>query len=527
MGRPAVEDFGLVVRTRDLEAKEQVELCAPCHSRRYLLAPIDPLAGDLLDMEVPSLLREGLYHPDGQILDEVYVYASFVQSRMYRMGVACSHCHDVHSLKHHKDGNELCLQCHRAATYNTPDHHFHKEIHEGKPSAGWLCVKCHMPEQPYMVVDWRADHSLRNPRPDLSLELGVPNACNDQPGCHGDKSAAWSMEAMQKWYGRRRRPHYGTALAAGRRGHPQALAGLIDVSQDRLHPAVVRATAVDLLQRYPGEQANEALNRALGDEEPLVRLTAIRSLNALQHPGRGEMVAPLLYDPVKAVRIEAAMNLSDADRDRLKPAEREVYESNLRGYRDAMEYSGDFAFGRYNLGNLAMKLGENAMAREHFQAAIGIDDLFYPAKVNLALLLNAEEENGQAEKLLREVLAAYPERFEVVYNLALLLGEMGKYEEAAVYFERAAEGIPDRPRIRYNLGLTLQTLGRLDEAERQLLLALKADPTNLDTLYALAAHYLKRRRLPQARRIADRMIEAHPEAPIGHDLKRHLKQFRD
>ena len=26
-----------------------------------------------------------------------------------------------------------------------------------------------------MVVDWRADHSLRIPRPDLSIELGTPN----------------------------------------------------------------------------------------------------------------------------------------------------------------------------------------------------------------------------------------------------------------------------------------------------------------------------------------------------------------
>jgi tetratricopeptide (TPR) repeat protein len=524
MGRPATEGFGLVVRTRDLTGEEEVDLCAPCHSRRYLLGPIDPNDRDLLDREVPALLREGLYHPDGQILDEVYVYASFVQSKMYRMGVRCSDCHDVHSLKRHKEDNDLCLQCHRAEAYNTPDHHFHTEVHEGKPSAGWLCVKCHMPEQPYMVVDWRADHSIRNPRPDLAAELGIPNACNDQPGCHGDQSVQWSLEAMQKWYGLRRRPHYGTTLAAGRGGDPYALDGLIDIAQDGLYPGVVRATAVDYLQGYAGEKATEALNRALGDQDALVRLTAIRTLNTIRHPGQGEMVAPLLYDPVKAVRIEAAMNLTDTYRDQLKPAEREVYETNLQAYREVMEYSGDFAFGRYNLGNLAMKLGERAEAEEHYEAATAIDDLFYPAKVNLAFLLNGQDRNEQAEALLRQVLEAYPQQYEVAYNLALLLGEIGKYEDAAVYFAQAADGMPGRPRIRYNLGLVLQHLGRLGEAERQLLLALQADPNHLDTLYALADHYLKRRKLQEARAVADRMIEAHPEAPIGHDLKKHLEQ---
>ncbi len=85
-----------------------------------------------------------------------------------------------------KEGNDLCLQCHQAEVYDSYDHHFHKREHEGKPSDGYLCVKCHMAEQPYMVVDWRADHSLRVPRPDLTLETGTPNACS-QARCHNDK----------------------------------------------------------------------------------------------------------------------------------------------------------------------------------------------------------------------------------------------------------------------------------------------------------------------------------------------------
>jgi hypothetical protein len=158
----------------------------------------------------------------------------------------------------------------------------------------------------FLVVDWSADHSIRNPRPDLSRTLGVPNACNDQPGCHGDKSVEWSVQALEKWYGQRKRPHYGSVLAAGRAGAPQARDQLTEVARDRLYPGVVRATAIDLLANYPGPETSESLNQAPADEESLVPLSAVRTLNTMRHPGRAEMVAPLLYDPVEAVRVEAA-----------------------------------------------------------------------------------------------------------------------------------------------------------------------------------------------------------------------------
>ena len=78
-------------------SREQVELCAPCHSRRAELGDYDHPGTDLLDHLLPSLLAEGLYHPDGQIKDEVFEYGSFLQSKMYRMGVRCTDCHDAHT----------------------------------------------------------------------------------------------------------------------------------------------------------------------------------------------------------------------------------------------------------------------------------------------------------------------------------------------------------------------------------------------------------------------------------------------
>ncbi len=42
-------------------------------------------------------------------------------------------------------------------------------------------MNCHMPGRTYMELDFRRDHSLRIPRPDLSVEFDTPNACT---GCH-------------------------------------------------------------------------------------------------------------------------------------------------------------------------------------------------------------------------------------------------------------------------------------------------------------------------------------------------------
>jgi tetratricopeptide (TPR) repeat protein len=441
MARPEVDDYGLVVRTGGISSPEQVELCAPCHVRRTELGDWDHSTSALLDSHLPSLLDEGLYHADGQILDEVYVWGSFTQSKMYHNDVRCSDCHDSHSLELRFEGNDLCLQCHRADAYDTREHHFHKKVHEGKPSPGASCVKCHVPEQPYMVIDWRADHSFRVPRPDLSRTLGTPNACS-QGGCHDDRPLNWSIDAFTRWYGEAKKPHYGPALLAGREGRPEARDDLVRLAGDELYPAIVRATALSLLGRYAGEESTRAFAAALADPEPLLRHTAVNNIVAGSPKELVDMVAPLLFDPMRAVRVQAAVQLADVSDQLLKPYQREALAEALTEYRQAMEYSLDFAFAGHNLGNLAARLGDTAEAERYYRTAVSIDDLFYPAKANLAVLLNARGENAEAEALLRSILDAYPEQHDVAYSLGLLLAEMGRYVDAESYLARAAAGMP-------------------------------------------------------------------------------------
>ena len=528
MARPPTDYFELVVKTKEMDARKQVELCAPCHSRRAILGDYTHAEPDLLDSMLPSLLTPGLYFADGQILEVVYVYGSFTQSKMYSRNVRCSDCHDVHSIKRVKEGNALCLQCHRAAVYDSKAHHFHKSRGEkGEPirsvdgrvlfevGTGAQCVQCHMPERLYMVIDSRADHSLRIPRPDLSIKLGVPNACNR---CHADKTNQWSDQYITQWYGPGRRAHYGTILAEGRERSADAHKDLLKLASDSLYPVIVRSTALSLLDDYPGEETNRAYEQALLDDEALIRRTAVDGLKVSDPKHQTGLLASMLYDPVKAVRIEAARRMAEMPDAPLDNNQKMVFRAALDEYQESMKYSADFAFGRYNLANLYVNLRQPQKAVENFRAAIKIDNLFYPAKVNLAMLYNQTGKNEEAEALLREVAASHPELHEVQYSLGLLLAEEQKYAEAANYLKQAARGMPDRARIHYNLGLLLQQLKQDSDAEASLLKAQELAPDNLDYLYALADFYIKRNKLKKAKSIAKEMVARHPNQRIGHDI---------
>jgi tetratricopeptide (TPR) repeat protein len=525
MARSRIDNAGLVVDTSDISSSRFISICAPCHSRRYQLGDNRHQAEDVLDTMVPSLLEEGLYYPDGQILEEVYVYGSYAQSKMFRHDVRCSDCHDVHSLKLHKEGNDLCLQCHRAAEYDRYEHHFHQRQFEGKPSDGHLCVKCHMPARTYMGADYRPDHSIRVPRPDLSESLATPNSCSTA-GCHADKALSWVTDHYNRWYGASKKPHYGDLIAAARAADPDAAEGLRTLAGDALSPVIVRATALSLLRNYPGPATTDAMIAALEDDDSLIRHTAIRGLQNLDLQTRLTHIAPKLYDRVKGVRIEAAAALASVPKTSLKDDDVEAFEAALREYQAAMRYNADFAPQRYNLGNLAAAQGDNDKAIGYYQQAIKIDDQFYPAKVNLAMLFNRTGNNEAAANLLREVIAGNPQLHEAVYSLGLLLAEMGKLEEAAELLGRAADSMPEYTRPRYNQALALLKLKRYEEGEQALLKALEVEPANREYFSTLANLYLSFNLIDRARTLVETTLEKVPDHAEALQLRDLIRQNR-
>jgi len=516
--RPADVNTGLIVRTRDLTNEELLNVCARCHSRRAILGDYTDDNSDLLNYMIPMLTAQPLYHVDGQILDEVYEYGSFTQSRMFEQEVMCSDCHDSHSSKTIEPDNRLCLQCHRPDIYDTPKHHFHKMdpgtgderlINRGEPEyvegTGAQCVNCHMTGRYYMGNDYRRDHSFRIPRPDLTAKTGAPNACND---CHKDKSTAWSQSYILKWYGERTRPHYGETFAAAEKGDRSVISDLILYSENELFPLMVRATAIRFLGRFNTRESNRAVERALTDPASLVRHTAVMSCNPENIASYEKLMMPLLNDPVKGIRAEAAIRLSEVREDQLSPAALKARRAALDEYREINLYNADFPGGLFNLGIMYANAGDFPKAEAAYREALGVDDQFYMAKVNLATVSAQQGRHTEAERLLRELLRDHPDLHELNSSLAMLLAEQGRYEESREFFLKAARLMPEQTRIIYNLGLLENTLGNTARAEEYLLKALNREPGNYDYLYAMATfsleHGMKDKALKYARQLADR-----------------------
>ena len=520
MARPQDNNTGLVVKTSKISSRQYVESCAPCHARRSSLGPYDFEHNAFLSNAIPQLPVRPYYFIDGQFLDEDYEYGSFTQSKMYMKDVRCGDCHDPHSLLRKFEGNALCTQCHRADEYDTFNHHNHKSKgetgttfvnREGKklgPGDGNLCRDCHMPGRYYMGIDKRYDHSMRIPRPDLSLQLGTPNACTH---CHDDKTDQWALQYVNKWYGERKKAHYATMLADGADGKAGADSGLIRMINSNLYPEIIRATAIEYLSDFPSANARDAVRRTLKDPDPLLRYTAVENFMPADSAGLISSLAPLLGDPVKAVRMQAANRLCTFPKSAFNEIQYGLLQKGLEEYRISQEYSADFPAGRYNLGNFYAKLNNFPLAEENYREAIAIDNLFYPAKINLALIYYREGKAEPAERLFTDLVTNHPDLPESYYYLALLYAEQQKYPEAIALLETAAGKPGANTRIYYNLGLLYQMRGENVKCEATFTRGLALDPCNFDLLYALYSFHMKLNNRAKAAPVINKLRTCYPD----------------
>lgn len=509
--------YGLTVDLDTANSEAEIQTCARCHSRRQKISKEYQPGDELLDHYVPQLLREGLYHPDGQIDDEVYVYGSFLQSEMYQQGVQCADCHEPHSLELRREGNALCTQCHTSSTYDTADHHFHPE-----GSSGATCANCHMPEKTYMQIDARRDHSIRVPRPDLSVELGTPNACTR---CHTNRSDQWTAQIAEEWYGDLGSDsvHYGEVFAAARAREPAGATPLIRTAQDTARSPIVRATALSLMGRYTGNGIVPILRDGLEASSPLMRRAAVSGVQQLAPSRRVSLLSPLLRDSVRAVRIEAARALAAVE-ETIPRNRREAFEEAFQEYEHALRVTGERPQSQLQIGQSYQERDQRQKARGAYQTALQRDSSFVPALVQLARLNNQEGLNDRAESLLRRALSLQPKNGEVHYMLGLLLAESKGPEGAVSHLETAARLLPERPRVQYNYGLALQQLGQPEKAEAALRRAHDLRPQVPDFLYALAVLYIQQNEWSEARPYAKELARQQPRSRRVQRLLQRVQQ---
>ena len=482
-----------------MRQSKQPEACGRCHARRGVISDPYEYGEPLAETHRPSLLNAPLYHDDGQILEEVYVYGSFVQSRMYRAGVTCSDCHNPHSVRlvTGPEPSDVCSQCHLPGKFASTEHHRHA------PDAV-VCVDCHMPARNYMVVDPRRDHSFRVPRPDLSAGTNAPNACAN---CHAEQGTEWLTAAARDWWGAAE-PHFASVFAAVRNG--AANPPLHTVVGDDDLPGIVRATALTLISSPPSQDDAASIQAGLTDADALLRMAALRVIPILPPESQLELAAPLLKDPVRSVRIEAAVLLAPVNE----------YLPDTAGFTAA---AGEFRAAQLaiasrpeahsSLGNFATSMGQPDQAIKHYSTALEMDPGYAAARLNFADALRRFGDEQGAEKLLREGLALDTANAEMHHSLGLLLVRVERADEGLIELREATRQSPDNARFVYVEGIALNSLGHSDDAIEVLAAAHAQFAGDFDIAWALATVLRDKGDTAAALRIVNELAQQHPDNP--------------
>ncbi len=411
---------GIAERNKPNPRKQQPAACGRCHARRSVLAENYEYGKQLADTHMVSLLEENLYHADGRILDEVYVYGSFVQSKMYAAGVTCTDCHDPHSgrLRAGPDPNDTCAQCHLPATFATAEH---SSFDVGN------CVDCHMPTTTYMGVDGRRDHSFR-----------IPGA--------GETAS-----------------HYGSAIAAGRSAHANDT--LLPAITNRDNPGIARATLLSLVSPPVDQAELDAVTNAFNDPDPLVRIGALRALSGIPVTIRGTRGSHLLRDPVRGVRIEAALAFLE-QRDLLSLDDARAYPGAINEYRDSLLTNASNPDGAVRLAELESRLGNITAARRYYEHALRLDSDFASGHHAYGLFLVREQDHESALVHIRLAAELDPDNWRYVYVYGVAENSLGNSDEALQILDDAWLKFPNEFEIGYALATILRDRGERERATR-------------------------------------------------------------
>ena len=487
--------------------RTEVETCGRCHARRSEMSEKWVPGHWLQDTHAIAVpLARDVYWPDGQMRDvaEAYNYVPFKQSKMFAAGVTCSNCHDPHSAKQRIADDGVCLQCHATEVYAGTKHSRHQQA-----NAAPNCVSCHMPARTYMVIDSRHDHSLRVPRPDLSVKNGTPNACTD---CHTDKPAQWAADAVDRWFGPDRKglQTYADAFAAASANRADARQRLASVAGDLNAPNVARANALVELAPYISPANADLVRRSLADYDPMVRIAAMDMLMNVPAAQAWPLIAPLLSDSVLGVRIRAASVLAAVPTDRQPQADRERFERAAAEFVAAVRLNADRPEDRSSLANFYARRGLTREAEAEYKAALRLSPQYTVAAINLADLYRQLNRDSDGESTLRAAISGAPANAGLHYALGLTLNRLKRADDSLVELGRAAELDPNNARYPYVYAVGLHSAGRLGDAIAILKDNLDKHPADRDSLLALVTFNRDSGDVAAALAYAERLAQLDP-----------------
>ncbi len=456
--------------------KGQLASCSPCHSVKSDISSSVVASEELFDNHILELPTTERFYADGQIREEDFTWASFLQSKMMHLGVTCNNCHNSHTGRLIISSNQLCLQCH-SKTYDSPSHHFHQ-----MNTVQAECKSCHMPGKFYMGNDYRHDHSFRVPRADLSALYGVPNACTS---CHKDKSNKWAADATNRLWGSTRKYHFSEDLIPGSKLDNRSEEHLTKLVRDTATPAIIKATSLYYLSNILTNQSLETILQQLSSSDAFVRYYALRSLSNFPTENWRQNVAPFLKDKVRAVRIAAADLFTGMPADQIPEEYATAFKKASGELRDYLFYQADFASGNMMIGDYLLKSNDITNAQKFYLRALKKDSLLNLARLNLSVTYNMSGNNAEALRLLKTAAKITPKNDRIFYNLGLLNIEMKDTVEAMRNFDIAVKLKSQNPRVYYNYGVLLHTKKNAEKGNAVLEKGLQISPYDQDLQNAI------------------------------------------
>jgi len=361
---------------------------------------------------------------------------------------------------------------------------------------------------------------MRVPRPDLTVTASTPNACNS---CHSAEDAQWAANAIEQWYGHQPQgfQRYTEAFTYAERGAAEAASSLARIARNQSSPAIARATALEFLADYPSPRSIDAARKGLLDPDALVRRASVHALSQLPPAQRLTVLAPILDDPVRTVRMEATSALADTIGE-ATVRQRNAFNRGAAEYESAQKYNADRPEARASLGNFYARLGRFDEAHAELQSALDLDPAFVPAYVNLADLYRARGRDAAAETVLRDGLQNIPNDAALHHALGLTLVRLDRSTEALAQLRRAATLLPENARFAYVYAVGLNSTGKTKASLTEVDRALKHHPDNRDLLMVAAVFRRDSGDISGARRYAQHLSQRYPEdsnaAKLANDL---------
>jgi len=502
-----------IAQPKGKKNEQHIDMCGTCHALRNQLDE-NFIGHKFHDTNLIRLPLPPNYFPDGQILEEVFVMGSFLQSKMHEKGVTCMNCHDPHTNKVLVEGNGLCGQCHDAQIFDSPQHHFHDT-----GSAGAQCVNCHMPERVYMGVDNRRDHSFTVPRPQLSKDLGVPNACTQ---CHSEKSDDWAIDVLKKVGLETDIEHWAYVNQEAAQTDATVSSALLETIASGELPLVINAALLSHFSVLPSKISVQLSLEKLQDESPVIRRAAVTAMENVPPALRWQILSHYMDDTSKSVRFEIARVLAGV-LNQLPPQDQQNLAALLKEYREGLEISADSPATQLVIANLELAMGNDYYAELAYEKALRSEPNYVPAMINFADFYRRAGRDEKAAQLLKNALKVAPESGGAQHSYGLYLVRQKKYKQALPHLEAALGADDSLPRYAYVYAVALDNQNNTEDAINVLLGANKRWPRQYDLLMTLVFFLEKSEKFFSIPKYVKELEMIAPKSP---DVVRLVKKYR-